>query len=273
MKRLAVAIIHGMTTEEKLFSTECKHKIRKYYVAKGENRLEDDLVFHEIYWADAVKDEFEQFYVHVDSNKDLDYSHLRKLFIDYLGSGLSYQKDSSLQQRVQKSIADSLHQFAQRRRVNEEKTPLVIMAHSFGAVAMQDYVSAMIQSESHGLSAFESMKTMAGFVTCGNPLAIYARHRAHLLQPINVKGQSLPDDFLDRVRWLNFYDKDDIVAYPAGSINEAYQHSVQDISINVGGAATSWNPACHNEYWESKEFCKKVAQYFAELLEPHSVWE
>ena len=85
-------------------------------------------------------------------------------------------------------------------------------------------------------------------------------------EPINIVGNDIPDDLKSMVRWENYYDKDDIIAYPLKGINEAYNKVVDgDHEINVGGATTSWNPACHNGYWEDKDFFKPVAKYLADV--------
>lgn len=273
MKRLAVAIIHGMSTEDQHFSVELKHRLIEEYVSGGEGRLEDDLMFKEIYWADAIKDELSKFYDSINYKNDLAYEGTRKMFIDYLGSGLAYHKGSHLYEKVQNRVADSLRQFAGHRRVNEEKTPLIVLAHSFGSIIMQDYIKRM-RTESQNSSNFESMKNLIGFVTFGSPLAIYVRHHQDLHTPMRVAGEALPEDFASRAKWLNFYDKDDIVAYPLKGINEAYNEAVEgDYEINVGSPATSWNPACHNGYWEDKDFIRPVSKFFAEVLEKHEIWD
>ncbi|MCO7227273.1 alpha/beta hydrolase [Pleionea sp. CnH1-48] len=274
MKRIAIAIIHGMSTEEQFYSVELKHRIIEEYIAGGDGRLEDDLMFHEIYWADAIKEELSSFYGKINYKGDLAYDGLRQMFIDYLGSGLAYHDGSRLYTQVQNRVADSLKKFAGHRRVKEEKTPLVVLAHSFGSIIIQDYIRNMRDAESHGVSPFEAMETLAGFVTFGSPLAIYARHNEDLHSPIKVAGDALPDDFKKRTRWLNFYDKDDVVAYPLKGMNEEYNEAVHgDYEINVGSAATSWNPACHNGYWEDKDFYKPVARLLGDLLQPHDIWK
>ncbi len=273
MKRLAVAIIHGMSTEDQHFSVELKHRIVEEYVAGGEGRLEDDLMFKEIYWADAIKDELSEFYSNINYKNDLAYENTRKMFIDYLGSGLAYHEGSRLYSKVQNRVADSLREFAGHRRINEEKTPLVLLAHSFGSIIMQDYIRNARKNPGNK-SNFEAMRNLVGFVTFGSPLAIYVRHHEELHQPVKVAGDALPEDFAERARWLNFYDKDDIVAYPLKGINEAYNEAVAgDYEINVGNPATSWNPACHNGYWEDKDFIKPVAGFLGDVLKKHEIWD
>lgn len=59
--------------------------------------------------------------------------------------------------------------------------------------------------------------------------------------------------------WLNFYDKDDILAFPLKGINEAYYQAVtEDVQVNVGGIFTSWNPLSHLKYDTEKEVIKPI---------------
>ena len=94
-------------------------------------------------------------------------------------------------------------------------------------------------------------------ITFGSPLAIYAMQGGEFSTPTDKVGSALNEDIAKRARWLNFYDKDDIVGYPLRGINEQYKAMVDgDFEINVGTATKSWNPACHDGYWEDKDFYK-----------------
>ena len=126
------------------------------------------------------------------------------------------------------------------------------------------------------LSNFETMKTLAGFITFGNPMGLYALDSAksELGLPCNIVGSALNSDMKKRARWYNFYDKDDIVAYPLKGLSPEFNEFVHgDFEINVGSAATSWNPACHTGYWEDKDFYRPVADFIGELRAPHMFWK
>jgi len=63
------------------------------------------------------------------------------------------------------------------------------------------------------------------------------------------------------------------VAYPMKNISDAYKQVVtDDFEINVGSAATSWNPACHTGYWEDKDFYRPVADYLGQLRAVEAFW-
>ncbi len=274
--RIAVAVIHGMGTEEKFFSVEMKHRIVEEYVKGGDNRLDDDIIFQEIYWGDLVKDLHTQLLKNVNYNKDLSYMNLRELFVDYMGTALAYREH--LYSAIHERVRESLGRLSGHKRVDVDKTPLVVLAHSFGSVIMSDYIydiqKKAAAGDSQGLSNFEQFKTMAGFITFGSPLAIQSMLGGDFDKPINVVGEMLDDDIKQKVRWDNYYDKDDVIAYPLKHLNKSYEDVVTgDFEINVGSAAKSWNPACHDGYWEDKDFFKPVAHYIGELRGEYKAWE
>ena len=276
MKRLAVAIIHGIGSEKEFYSIELKHRIVEEYI-KGDpqNRMEDDLLFHEIYWGDLVKDEHGALLDKLDYKNELTYKGVRNLFIDYMRLGLSYRKnsDDGLYQAIHNRIKESMSKFASHRNIDQDDTPLVVMAHSFGSVIMSNYI-ADIKNEASSSSNFESFKTLAGVITFASPLGVYSTQDDGPAAPISKVGSELVEGLRSRVKWLNFYDKDDVIAFPLKNINEEYNSAVdEDHEINVGSAATSWNPACHTGYWEDKDFYKPVAAYLGEMRAEHEFWK
>lgn len=276
MKRLAVAIIHGIGSEKEFFSVELKHRIvQEYLKGDPDNRMEDDLLFHEIYWGDLVKDEHGELLKQLDYRNELTYQGVRNMFVDFMRLGLSYRKGSGsgLYEAIHGRIKESLAKFATHRHVDTDSTPMVLMAHSFGSVIMSDYIHDLANNGAD-LSPFESFQTLAGIITFASPLGVYSAHHDDFHGPMPKVGKALEDGLKDRVKWLNFYDKDDVVAYPLKNVSEDYNQAVdEDIEINVGSAATSWNPACHTGYWEDKDFYKPVAQYLGEVRAPHDFWK
>ena len=289
MKRLAVAIIHGIGSEDKHYSTEFKHRVVERYLKGGkanggkanggEQRREDDLLFHEIYWGDLLQQINDDLLQRLDYRNELTYASVRQLFIDYMNLGLAYNRheESGLYQAIHNRITDSMKKLATHRQVDPDATPVVLLAHSYGSVIMSHYIQDLRHADEQKrskLSNLERFETLAGVITCGSPLAIYDSLTERLPCPIEKIGSQLEAGLKDRVKWLNFYDKDDVVAYPMKNINDAYHEAVtEDYEINVGSAATSWNPACHTGYWEDKDFYRPVADYLGELRAPHEFWQ
>lgn len=278
--KIAVAVINGLGSQEQFYSVEFKHLVVEAYQKLGENRSEDDFVFQEIYWGDIVKEKHARLLETANYKKDLTYMSMRQQVIDVFGASLAYHSktNSMFYPQVSNRISDNLKRLAGHRRVDKDTTPLVILAHSFGSVAITNYIydvqKARAAGEMSELSPLEGFDTLAGVITFGSPLGLFSLENNEFEKPIAKAGGALPDDFKRRVKWLNFYDKDDILAYPLKSLNDAYNQVIdEDIEINVGSATTSWNPACHYGYWEDKDFVQPVAHYLSELMAPHVFWE
>ncbi|RLA02780.1 MAG: hypothetical protein DRQ47_06345 [Gammaproteobacteria bacterium] len=278
--KLAIAVIHGMGSEDQFFSVELKHRITEEYVNEEEGRHEDDLIFQEIYWGDLVKERQSSLLKKTNYKKDLTYMNLRELFVDHLGATLAYR--TSMYDVIHSRVRDNLAKLCTHRRVDAENTPLVILAHSFGSIVMSDYIydiqkqqAELADGKIDGISNLEQFRTLAGLITFGTPMALFSlQEDTGFDKAINVVGAELPDGIKERVKWDNYYDKDDIIAYPLKGINDTYGEAINgDYEINVGSAATSWNPACHNGYWEDKDFYKPVAKYLAELRAEHTFWK
>ncbi|MGB0495133.1 MAG: hypothetical protein ACPGJI_02165, partial [Kangiellaceae bacterium] len=234
MKRLAIAVIHGLGSEEEFYSVELKHRITEEYLKGAEGRLEDDLLFHEIYWGDLVKEELESFREKANYKGDLAYQNLRQIMTDTQALSLLYTPGTEVYEAINNRIRDGLRKFASHRRVDTEATPLVVLAHSYGGVMMTHYIRTMKESSSD-LNNFETMKTLVGYVTFGNPQGIYALNGANseLGLSCSITGEALPADLAKRAKWYNFYDKDDIIAYPLKGISEDYDSHVDgDFEIN-----------------------------------------
>lgn len=281
--KLAVAIIHGLGSEEQFFSVELKHKIVEKYLEENENYSEDDLVFQEIYWGDLINESLAELSEKVNYNKDLTYPNLRRTFMDYLGVSHAYRDGirNEFYLAIHERVRESIRKLSSHRRVDDATTPLVILSHSFGSVIMSDFIWDLRKEQNRskgtlkGLTAFEQFDTLTGFVTFGNPMALFAASNpAEFDQPIEIKGKAHNEEYQKRARWYNFYDKDDVVAYPLKGLNDAYNQAVHgDFEINVGSAATSWNPACHTGYWEDKDFYNAVTKFLSELQAEHTFWK
>ncbi len=280
--KLAVAIIHGLGSEEQFFSVELKHRIVESYVELHESHNEDDLIFQEIYWGDLVGDAISELNKKVNYKGDLTYPSLRRSFMDYLGVSHAYRDGvrNNLYMAIHERVREAMKKLASHRRVDADKTPLMLLAHSFGSVIMSDFIWDLRREQERnngslsGMTALEQFDTFSGFVTFGNPMALFAASNPDAFaNPILVNGKVLEDSYQKRARWYNFYDKDDVVAYPLKGLNAAYDKAVaEDIEINVGSAATSWNPGCHTGYWEDNDFYIPVAQFLGELQAERQFW-
>ena len=59
-------------------------------------------------------------------------------------------------------------------------------------------------------------------------------------------------------RWLNFWDKDDVIAFPLAFFYDDPDELVKDIHVNIG----SCFPCVHNAYWSSKKIVRIIAEKY-----------
>ena len=107
---------------------------------------------------------------------------------------------------------------------------------------------------------------LSGFITfgCNIPLFTFACTE---VVPIRFPPPRLPAHLKRNARWLNFFDPDDVLAWPLKSINAAYADVVHsDERIHVGGPVTGRTPAAHLAYWDDRRFARQAAKFLDTLL-------
>ena len=266
MKKLAVAVIHGMGSQNIHFADEMIMELNERL--STQNLSPEDVCWKSIYWADILENR-EMEYLDSAKKYNLDFIRLRRFVLTAFGDATAYQKVLSeknttyevIHARVRAKIKELYDE------LNKQDCPLVVMAHSLGGHIMSNYIwDVQVLNDADGdLSEFERMKYLAGIVTfgCNIPLFTFAYEK---IVPIKFPGSGLCDNLKSKSRWLNFYDPDDVLGYPLKAI-PAYANLVErDIAINVGGLLTSWNPACHNDYWADNDFTKPVAEFLGTFL-------
>lgn len=269
-KELGIAVIHGMGSQAPDFGDDMRAEINQWVTDLGKNA--GHIAWKSVYWADIIHGRQSRYYEDAKRTADLDYTRLRKFVITALGDATAYQKVSStanttydqIHARVRNSIADLY-----TSGLDRTDKPLIVLAHSLGAHIMSNYIWDVQHGTDPAAQAgnkFEKLQTLTGLMTfgCNIPLFTFAYKK---VVPIAFPPPALPKRLKNKARWLNFYDPDDILAYPLRAINAAYKKVVnEDRAINVGGLFSSWNPLSHNHYWTDNDFTKPVAEFVATLL-------
>jgi hypothetical protein len=256
---IAVAVVHGMGSQVEGFSHDLQRGVAEVFKQQG--HAWDDLVFHEVLWADLLTERQQELYHKVNYKNDLHFNQWRRYFIDYLSDVVAYQPGCMdetdalpIKQKIHQRLSNAFTVCSKKDRVDESKTPLVIVAHSLGTVISFDYLWSMQREQEN--TSFASGNTLAGFITMGSPLALWTLRYKNFGKPISFPG-----------KWINIYDRDDIIAYPLKKINSEFERVVsQDIELNVGNVLNSWNPLSHSGYWQDKNVHQEIANFLAEIL-------
>ncbi|MFQ5846579.1 MAG: chemotaxis protein [Candidatus Methylomirabilales bacterium] len=266
--KLAVAVIHGMGSQKASFAEPLIEELEDRFADAGEDPGE--LVFEPIYWAPVLLQKENTLWGRVTKFHDLDYTKLRRFVVNALGDAIAYQPSKKGAKKTQ-NVYDDIHAVvrgALRRLAQRagEKTPLVILAHSLGSIIISNYLWDLWKT-AHPVTPLEGGETLAGLVTFGSPIALWSLRYDNFGTPIPFPHPKLKTRY-PRVKpqWLNFFDEDDILAYPLKNLNPAYRTIVtKDIPISVGGFFTGWNPLAHTHYWTDNDFTKPVAKLLRKI--------
>lgn len=276
--QLGVLILHGIGTQDSDFAAPLIKKLQQRLKHLGVSQ--DAIAWQPVYWAPVLDQKQSNLWRDLSHGNDLDYVLLRKFVINALGDAVAYQRvPEAGRNNVYQAIHQTIHQSIEtlRRQLGGDK-PLMVLAHSLGCHMISNYIwdrQHGVDEQEYGGSAFERMETLAGISSfgCGIPLFMLAYDN---IEPIVFPSLTLANYFppgtpaqelAQATSWFNFYDPDDVFAYPLRPLSEKYRETVdQDIAINTGGFFTSWHPGSHTQYWTEKRLIRPVAEQIQGLL-------
>jgi pimeloyl-ACP methyl ester carboxylesterase len=269
-KKVGVLFVHGMGSTMDDFAHDTIQEIRNRVSGRGLNR--DDIAWESVYWAPVLSPRETQLWVDLSAENDLNWAKLRKFFINSFGNVTAYQsvheRNNDVYSQIHKMVHESLKEL--RAKLGGADKPLIVVAHSLGSVIMSNYIWDRQQGkdpEQFGATAFERMETLAGLVTLGTNIPLFTL--AHdPVACIDFPPPALPENLKQRAKWLNFYDSDDVLAWPLKPLSMRYAETVtEDIEVSVGNILTAWNPANHAAYWTDDGVIKPSAYLVASILE------
>ncbi|MFG6114880.1 chemotaxis protein [Halobacillus sp. MO56] len=259
--KIAVMILHGAGTPGDNFAAEIIQKITKRFKKRAGARAEEVLVFEPVWWSEIFATEQERLWERVQLDTDLDYQRLRRFTVEFLADAIAYQPttvDDNNYDKVHELLAETLSNLEEKAGSD---APLCVISHSLGSVIASNYFyDLQVKQSNIGTRTWRRIKntplengeTLANFYTMGSPMALWSLRFGGFGLPIQVPAPNMDRHHPEvKGEWLNFYDKDDILAYPLKNLNEQYHAAVtEDIQVNAGGALTSWNPLSHHQYDE-----------------------
>lgn len=268
MVKLAVAIIHGVGSQQENFADDIINELKDRFSrgiagnqSNGLNReqLREQLECRAVLWAPVLTGKEQDLYNRTQADYSLDWTRLRRFFISLLGDGVAYQPvpgNADPYDHIHQLVANVLGELDAAAGPD---APLSIIAHSLGAVIASNFV----WDAQHGtlptptVSPLGRCETLTNFYTMGSPLAIWGLRYPDFGDPIAVPSPTqtaLPGE------WINFFDDDDIIAYPIQSLNAKYAAVVRDQEVNVGGWLSNWNPISHTGYWTDDDVTIPIAR-------------
>ncbi|WP_047984200.1 hypothetical protein [Ornithinibacillus californiensis] len=269
-QKIAVLILHGAGTPEKNFADKLIERITEGFAKKLTNRnAEKEIVFEPVYWSSVFAPEQVKLWEQLQDYRDLNYGRLRRFVLEFLADAVAYQPTRLGNQnydKVHALVAKSMQRLRDRAG---HQAPLCVISHSLGSIIASNYFyDLQFKKENIGMetkgctnsNALEQCQTLTLFYTLGSPMAMWSLRYIDFGSPITVPSPTVKEFYPHlKGEWINFYDKDDILAFPLKGINEAYKQAVtKDIQVNAGGIFTSWNPLSHLKYDTDKEVIKPI---------------
>lgn len=264
--RVAVAVVHGMGDQPSTFADSFERGVRKQF-RKQSGRPDDALVIRPVHWAPILEVPQVELLKRMNAAGRLDWTELRSFMVHFLADVFAYQvtpHDRAVYDAVHAVFARTLRDLAHEAGGD---APLCIVAHSLGTVIASNYVYDLQQLPSRDLrpalvrdamgdTPLERCETFADFYTLASPLGLFSLRYPEFGRPVVVPG-----------RWLNIYDRDDVIAWPLKTLNDAYAAQVdEDRQLNVGGLIQGPTPLSHTGYWNDGDVHEAVGRGLADLI-------
>ncbi len=266
--KLGVLIIHGVGWQAKGFANVMIGKLERRISDYGLNHTE--ILFQPIYWHPILSRREDKLFTRLFPEDKPPLRWLRRKVINLIGDVTGYQympnKKDEAHDNIHRVVYDSIADL--RRKLDNKDRPVIVIAHSMGSVIMSDYIwdrqnwdpQRKGGPDPYANNKFESMETLAGFITCGSPIPLYAL-AYNPIDRIKFPGEELDENLRNFAKWLNFFYSGDVLGWPLQNLSPSY-NDTQDSKITVGLPVF-----CHTKYWTDDNFIEPVAKYVAGILE------
>ncbi len=281
------------------------------YAEKMQGRLSDLLpkdvrvAYGSVSWADLVRDR-QLNYLRVAKSAGVRDNRFRRYVVFGLGDAAAYQKTSdhenSIYHKVQGRISETL---AELDSPGMRDRPLIFVGHSLGCHIISSYawdlnqfkhrteadILANVTDEAlikHWrrlqVSPFCRLDTFAGFVTLGNNMPMFTfTFGPERVFPITAApnadlkpafpGAALPESLSKQARWLNFFHKHDLLAFPLKPLNPAYEAENRIEDICVHSESLTWRSVpllsylgAHASYWTNPTVLRMTAKLISDTV-------
>lgn len=293
---IAVLIVHGITAECVGYSKN----LRKRIIAGLPRRMRHEVQFFEVFWANRLRQQQNHYVQRAAELARLKVGPFRKIAIRGLGDAAAYQKGgASVRDTAYLQVQEELSQ-AMRSLDDPDRPlrPLILVGHSLGCHILSTFVwdTARLREvtpdraaepnfkefryvweelTSETCSPFRRLETLAGIVTFGNNMPLFAFNLApDKIVPITkarysgeplFPGRSLSPAQRSVARWINSYDVRDPLGYPLRPLNTDYENDlIEDKKITNWTAITPFG--AHRAYWGNWTIARSAARLIRKIL-------
>lgn len=278
---ISVVVVHGMGPFREDFYQEFERRLKKHFAKLNPNVR---LIVDGVYWSD-IPDHLEDRLWEKANVEQLRWKQvtpwipLRSIFIHYLGDAIAYQPVSgrisenpsgsiprgSIYEDIHERFALTLSRLADKAGGD---APLCVVSHSLGTVIASNYFYDLQHRKmavkarrvmGTDASRIELGETLTHFYTLGSPIALWTLRYDDFGIPIRVPCLEMSKGEAVLGEWVNFYDKDDIIAYPIKNLSQQYNTAVtEDVEVSCAGFR-SWTPFAHGMYFKTGAVLNRIA--------------
>jgi hypothetical protein len=265
-KSIALLTIHGMGETPKNYHKLFLERIKKYV---GKNDWKN-VAFESIYYQDILQANQAEIYRRMKPR--IRWQGLRRFLLYNFSdaASLDYRKEEpdSAYRQAQSRISSALHKVYEK--CGRRDVPVVILAYSLGCHVISNYIWDAQQSSPNagvwaqtsplqavdGETDFQRLKSLHHLITVGCNIPVFVAGYK------DIKPFGKPNR---KFKWLNLYDKDDILGWPLEPLSSSYRKLVKDVQINANEKFSdlllkSWNPYSHENYFGDSAVVRSVAE-------------
>lgn len=245
---IRIVVLHGIGRHSEDFYKELETGLSRELdiLGVGENKISGFL------FSDISQPNQDRYWESVDP-KSISMDRFREVFLHYFGDAGAYGTRPYDRKGNYRKIHAKLELFLSNEldALNHKGT-LIILAQSFGGHVFSnfywDYLKKIVKPRRlKGLSNCLKLLVTTG---CNIPVFIAGLDRP---EPFNIPN---PD-----FRWINIYDKDDILGWPLRPLGGGFQNAgfIEDRIVDSGLPLLS-----HMKYWTNRRSLKIIAEAIAE---------
>ncbi len=285
-KKIAVIAIHGIGNVPKNYAGGFLGSIKKRLgMSAGE------IYTDSIHYQESLQDNENR--VWKNYKDKLNWEELRKFILFGIADATGIEHDktqpNSAYNQAQISIANALWKASKNCLPN---SPILIVADSLGCHVLSCYIWDAQQYNRKNSRGFQGIwqnpgkyleniaekenisdadidifqaKNLTTLVTTGCNIPVFVASQANEL----VLAIEKPND---NFKWLNLYDKNDILGWPLKPLSSSYAGLVTDKQVSLRGENLvsrlfkSWNPLVHTLYWSDLHVKEIIADEITSLL-------
>jgi len=243
--KAGILILHGMGRQDDKFADTFMRDLR--IVLDRHGWTYGDVVLQPVHYAGVFEDiQRKRAPGLISTSKWWQFlSRFGRCALGYVLSDAVSYKSGGGYHRVQKIVSDRLTEL---RAGLQPGAPVIIAAHSLGAMVMSDYIYDRQQGKNPA-AALADFDNFAGMVTFGCNIPLF--DMGHLV----TKSFSAPNE---RFRWDNFFSPFDILGYRMSRYyDEGRNYALEDTRV-LPGCLLFWTWFSHNGYWKSASVQRRI---------------